>query len=91
MWIEALAQFHADKVIGKRYHIGESMLASIRFFLEFVDLEKTFEAHGFEKKVRAAKCVERLSRAFCQFTDGIDFSTVQRSRSMLKTKHVSIS
>lgn len=35
----------------KRYHVGESMLASMRFFLRFIDLEKTFDEHGFEKKV----------------------------------------
>lgn len=29
------------------------MLASMRFFLRFIDLEKTFDDHGFEKKVRA--------------------------------------
>ena len=34
-----------------RYHIGESMLASIRHFLRFIDLEKTFDDYGFEKKV----------------------------------------
>lgn len=39
---------------GDRYHIGESMIASMRYFLRFVDLESTFEKHGFEKKVSAA-------------------------------------
>ncbi|KAL3476354.1 FAD/NAD(P)-binding domain-containing protein [Aspergillus californicus] len=37
-----------------RYHIGESMLASIRYFLRFIDLEKTFDDYGFEKKLGAA-------------------------------------
>lgn len=27
------------------------MLASVRYFLRFIDLEDTFEAHGFNKKV----------------------------------------
>lgn len=27
------------------------MLASIRFFLRFIDLEETFDRYGFEKKV----------------------------------------
>lgn len=34
-----------------RYHIGESMLASIRHFLRFIDLEKTFDNYGFQIKV----------------------------------------
>lgn len=39
---------------GCRYHIGESMIASMRYFLRFIDLESTFENHGFQKKVNAA-------------------------------------
>lgn len=34
-----------------RYHIGESMLASIRHFLRFIDLDSTFDNYGFRKKV----------------------------------------
>ncbi|KAL5521035.1 hypothetical protein ACEPAG_8957 [Sanghuangporus baumii] len=37
-----------------RYHIGESMLASMRHFLRFVDLDETFDKYGFTKKVGAA-------------------------------------
>ncbi|KAL5483577.1 hypothetical protein ACEPAI_8809 [Sanghuangporus weigelae] len=37
-----------------RYHIGESMLASMRHFLRFVDLDETFDKYGFAKKVGAA-------------------------------------
>ncbi|GES62192.1 hypothetical protein ATEIFO6365_0005016800 [Aspergillus terreus] len=37
----------ADKL--PRYHIGESMLASMRFFLRFIGLEERFEAHDFQK------------------------------------------
>lgn len=33
-----------------RYHIGESMLPSIRPLLRFIDLEETFEKHGFQRK-----------------------------------------
>ena len=36
-----------------RYHVGESMLASLRPFLHFIDLDSTFKAHGFTKKVGA--------------------------------------
>ena len=34
-----------------RYHVGESMLASMRHFLRFIDLDETFDKHGFNKKV----------------------------------------
>ncbi|KIJ40868.1 hypothetical protein M422DRAFT_780554 [Sphaerobolus stellatus SS14] len=37
-----------------RYHIGESTLASIRHFLRFIDLEKTFDEYNFAKKFGAA-------------------------------------
>ncbi|EJD07853.1 FAD/NAD-binding domain-containing protein [Fomitiporia mediterranea MF3/22] len=37
-----------------RYHIGESMLASMRHFLRFIDLDTKFDAYGFTKKVGAA-------------------------------------
>lgn len=34
-----------------RYHIGESMLPSIRHYLRFIDLDEEFDKHGFQKKV----------------------------------------
>jgi flavin-dependent dehydrogenase len=34
-----------------RYHVGESMLPSMRHFLRYIDLEDQFEAHGFTPKV----------------------------------------
>ncbi|KAH7118685.1 hypothetical protein B0J13DRAFT_590084 [Dactylonectria estremocensis] len=37
-----------------RYHIGESMLASIRHLLRFVELDAKFDAYGFLKKPGAA-------------------------------------
>ncbi len=42
----------ADKF--PRYHIGESLLASMRPLLNFIDLCDKFDAHGFVKKVGAA-------------------------------------
>ncbi|PSR81494.1 hypothetical protein BD289DRAFT_393427 [Coniella lustricola] len=42
----------ADKM--PRYHIGESMLPSMRHYLRFIDLDDEFDAHGFNKKVGAA-------------------------------------
>lgn len=34
-----------------RYHVGESMLPSMRHFLRFIDLDDKFDAHGFRHKV----------------------------------------
>jgi len=34
-----------------RYHVGESMLASLRHFLRFIDLDETFDKYGFNVKV----------------------------------------
>ncbi|KAK5991367.1 Flavin-dependent halogenase aclH [Cladobotryum mycophilum] len=42
----------ADKF--PRYHIGESMLPSMRHYLKFIDLYETFNAHGFTRKNGAA-------------------------------------
>ncbi|KAH8588733.1 hypothetical protein B0O99DRAFT_524430 [Bisporella sp. PMI_857] len=40
--------------IFPRYHVGESMLASFRHFLKFIDLDSTFDNYGFQKKIGAA-------------------------------------
>ncbi|PNY28268.1 RadH flavin-dependent halogenase [Tolypocladium capitatum] len=55
----ALAREGVDVVLLEadkhpRYHIGESMLPSMRPLLRFIDLEETFEKHGFQKKLGAA-------------------------------------
>ncbi|KUJ13601.1 FAD/NAD(P)-binding domain-containing protein [Mollisia scopiformis] len=50
-----------------RYHIGESMLASMRFFLRFIDLEETFDRHGFEKKYGATFKITTKKEAFTNF------------------------
>ncbi|KAJ7057938.1 FAD/NAD(P)-binding domain-containing protein [Mycena amicta] len=42
----------ADKF--PRYHVGESQLASLRYFLRFVDLEQELSDFGFQKKPGAA-------------------------------------
>ncbi|KAH8585315.1 hypothetical protein B0O99DRAFT_696640 [Bisporella sp. PMI_857] len=55
----ALAREGVDVVlleadIFPRYHVGESMLASLRPFLKFIDLDSTFDTYGFTKKIGAA-------------------------------------
>ncbi|KAH8879034.1 radH flavin-dependent halogenase [Thozetella sp. PMI_491] len=37
-----------------RYHIGESMLPSLRYYLQFIDLDEQYLNHGFVKKIGAA-------------------------------------
>lgn len=36
---------------GASYHVGESMLPSLRPLLRFIGLDDTFKEHGFQKKV----------------------------------------
>ncbi|KAK1573276.1 RadH flavin-dependent halogenase [Colletotrichum navitas] len=55
----ALAREGVDVVLLEadrhpRYHIGESMLPSIRPLLRLIDLDETFDKHGFQKKLGAA-------------------------------------
>ncbi|KAL8734599.1 MAG: hypothetical protein Q9181_003151 [Wetmoreana brouardii] len=55
----ALAREGVDCVVLEadkfpRYHIGESMLASMRHFLRFIDLDETFDSYGFRVKRGAA-------------------------------------
>ncbi|KAF7562620.1 hypothetical protein G7046_g1523 [Stylonectria norvegica] len=55
----ALAREGIDTVVLEgdkfpRYHIGESMLASIRHLLRFVELDEKFDKYGFLKKPGAA-------------------------------------
>ncbi|KAH6896730.1 hypothetical protein B0T10DRAFT_163008 [Thelonectria olida] len=55
----ALAREGIDTVLLEgdkfpRYHIGESMLASIRHLLRFIELDEKFDRYGFIKKPGAA-------------------------------------
>ncbi|KAK0648450.1 hypothetical protein B0T16DRAFT_408212 [Cercophora newfieldiana] len=51
-----------------RYHIGESMLPSLRHFFRFVgDLDDTFVAHGFYKKIGAAFVLNNKDPAYTDF------------------------
>ncbi|RMZ75371.1 hypothetical protein DV737_g5306, partial [Chaetothyriales sp. CBS 132003] len=50
-----------------RYHIGESMLASLRYFLRFIDLDSTFDNYGFTKKRGAAFKLNDKPEGFTDF------------------------
>ncbi|KAI0684562.1 hypothetical protein BC835DRAFT_1409127 [Cytidiella melzeri] len=45
-----------------RYHVGESLLPSIRAFLQFIDAEDTICAHGFTPKPGAAVKLNQYKR-----------------------------
>ncbi|KLO13206.1 FAD/NAD(P)-binding domain-containing protein [Schizopora paradoxa] len=45
-----------------RYHVGESMLPSLRHFLQYVGADDKFKNHGFKKKVGAAFQVNHKKR-----------------------------
>lgn len=64
------------------------MLPSMRFFLRFIDLEDTFDRHGFEKKVLGDIYSHHVKIVFTQLT--IHDSSVQRSRLLRRRKPVSL-
>ncbi|KZT12692.1 FAD/NAD(P)-binding domain-containing protein [Laetiporus sulphureus 93-53] len=52
-----------------RYHVGESMLPSLRNYLRFIDLEEEFESHGFLTKPGASfKLVHGIRESWTDFT-----------------------
>ncbi|EUC41200.1 hypothetical protein COCMIDRAFT_106799 [Bipolaris oryzae ATCC 44560] len=75
-----------------RYHVGESMLASMRFFLRFIDLEKTFDAHGFQKKFGATFKITEKKAAYTDFAaalgpGGFSWNVVRSESDELIFKH----
>ncbi|KAL4906199.1 hypothetical protein BDW74DRAFT_151481 [Aspergillus multicolor] len=51
-----------------RYHIGESMLPSLRYFLRFIGLDGEFDGRGFTEKVGAAfKVAPEIPEGFFDF------------------------
>ncbi|KAL8703500.1 MAG: hypothetical protein Q9201_003310 [Fulgogasparrea decipioides] len=68
----ALAREGVDCVVLEadkfpRYHIGESMLASMRHFLRFIDLDETFDNYGFRVKRGAAFKLTEKPEGFTDF------------------------
>ncbi|KAI9039848.1 NAD(P)/FAD-dependent oxidoreductase [Aspergillus affinis] len=61
-----------------RFHVGESMLPSIRHFFRYIDLDTKFKEHGFTKKVDifvvlvlAFSSRDEMRRLTCKDTDFI--------------------
>nr|UVI58154.1 halogenase [Aspergillus roseoglobulosus] len=68
----ALAREGVDTVLLEadvfpRYHIGESLVASIRPLLKFIDLDDTFVNYGFVKKNGAAFKLNNQKEAYTDF------------------------
>ena len=56
--LSATARLYPSASVARkalRYHVGESMLPSMRHFLKFIDAYEKWDAHGFNVKVRYEK------------------------------------
>ncbi|KAL7940698.1 hypothetical protein V8C42DRAFT_349293 [Trichoderma barbatum] len=78
-----------------RYHIGESMLASVRFFLRFIGLEETFDKHGFEKKFGATFKITGKKAAYTDFgatlgPGGFSWNVVRSEADDLMFRHAAV-
>ncbi|KAF5310508.1 hypothetical protein D9758_018781 [Tetrapyrgos nigripes] len=67
-----------------RYHIGESMLPSVRPFLRFIDCEKKIVDHGFEIKRGAAVKFNQWKRE--AYTDFIALSPENGSWNVVRSE-----
>ncbi|KAK7736711.1 hypothetical protein SLS53_006921 [Cytospora paraplurivora] len=54
-----------------RYHVGESMLAAMRFLLQLIDVDDEFDRHGFEKKYGATFKITDKREAFTDFANAL--------------------
>ena len=75
-----------------RYHVGESMLPSLRHFFRFIDLDTTFLDHGFYKKIGAAFVLNNKDPAYTDFLDaggpeGYSWNVIRSEADNLIFKH----
>ncbi|KAK8117738.1 uncharacterized protein PG998_006019 [Apiospora kogelbergensis] len=81
----------ADKF--PRYHVGESLLPSIRHFLKFIDADKDFAAHGFRiKKGATFKLNNTHPTAYTDFVaaggpDGYAYNVLRSESDDLLFRH----
>ncbi|KZF25346.1 FAD/NAD(P)-binding domain-containing protein [Xylona heveae TC161] len=64
---EGISTVLLEADVFPRYHIGESMLPSMRHFLRFIDLDETFVNHGFVQKKGAAFKLNSFPEAYTDF------------------------
>ncbi|PYH51723.1 NAD(P)/FAD-dependent oxidoreductase [Aspergillus niger CBS 101883] len=77
-----------------RYHIGESLVASMRPFLRFIDLDETFVNYGFVRKNGAAFKLNNQKEAYTDFilqpgADTFAWNVVRSECDDLMFKHAS--
>ncbi|KAL8842375.1 MAG: hypothetical protein Q9176_002764 [Flavoplaca citrina] len=81
----------ADKF--PRYHVGESMLASIRHFFRFIDLDEEFDKHGFRHKKGAVfKLNSRMPEVYTDFVaaggpEGYAYNIIRSEADHMIFKH----
>ncbi|KAI4141556.1 MAG: hypothetical protein LQ341_003495 [Variospora aurantia] len=77
----------ADKF--PRYHVGESMLSSIRHFFRFIDLDEEFDKHGFRRKGRHnhSDAVEDTDFIAAGGPEGYAYNVVRSQADELIFKH----
>ncbi|KAL8723148.1 MAG: hypothetical protein Q9225_000489 [Loekoesia sp. 1 TL-2023] len=80
----------ADKF--PRYHVGESMLASIRHFFRFIDLDDEFDKHGFRQKKGAVFKLNAKPEVYTDFIaaggpEGYAYNVVRSESDDLIFKH----
>ncbi|KAK7464329.1 Flavin-dependent halogenase armH4 [Stygiomarasmius scandens] len=73
-----------EAVKHPRYHIGESMLPSVRPFLRFIDAEKKIVDHGFEIKRGAAVKFNQWKRE--AYTDFVAISPENGSWNVIRSE-----
>jgi flavin-dependent dehydrogenase len=93
----ALAREGIDAVVLEgdkfpRYHVGESMLPSLRHFLRFIDLDDTFVNHGFYKKIGAVFALNKKEVAYTDFVaaggpNGYSWNVVRSEADDLMFRH----
>ncbi|CEJ60095.1 hypothetical protein PMG11_08681 [Penicillium brasilianum] len=70
-----------------RYHIGESMLPSMRHFLRFIDLDSTFDNYGFKIKKGGMFKMNSKPRVFAGGPQGYTWNIVRSEADELMFKH----
>ncbi|KAL8936875.1 MAG: hypothetical protein Q9216_004700 [Gyalolechia sp. 2 TL-2023] len=84
----------ADKF--PRYHVGESMLASIRHFMRFIELDQKFDAHGFRVKKGAVFKLNARPEVYTDFVaaggpEGYAYNVVRSESDDMIFKHAAAS
>lgn len=89
---EGISTVLLEADVFPRYHVGESMVASIRHFLRFIDLDSTFNNYGFVKKTGAAFKLNSQREAYTDFIvaagpDSYAWNVVRSESDDLMFKH----